>query len=118
MITWYRDTESNRLVKVTTESFCGSLFDSFEDSPILRNMAENESIHGDNDLNNEQPLRTMREYLQPPRNSSPSCFIFPLNANNFRFKSGMIPLLPTFHGLESESPYLHLKELEEVCATL
>ncbi|XP_022862089.1 uncharacterized protein LOC111382375 [Olea europaea var. sylvestris] len=59
----------------------------------------------------------MRDYLQLPQNSAPSCFIFPLNANNFRFKLGMIPLLPNFHGLESESPYLHLKEFEEVCAT-
>ncbi|XP_022849858.1 uncharacterized protein LOC111371943 [Olea europaea var. sylvestris] len=59
----------------------------------------------------------MRYYLQPPLNFAPSCFIFPLNANNFRFKSGMIPLLPNFHDLESESPYLHLKEFEKVCAT-
>ena len=29
----------------------------------------------------------------------------------------MIPLIPTFHGLDSESPYLHLKEFEEICAT-
>ena len=29
----------------------------------------------------------------------------------------MIPLLPNFHGLDSESPYLHLKEFDEVCAT-
>ena len=29
----------------------------------------------------------------------------------------MIFLLPNFHGLESESPYLHFKEFEEVCAT-
>ncbi|KAI3448686.1 hypothetical protein Pfo_005351 [Paulownia fortunei] len=77
-------------------------------------MAENESVQ---DENENQQVRTMRYYLQPPRNSSPSCFIFPLNANNFRFKSGMIPLLPNFHGLDSESPYLHLKEFDEVCAT-
>ncbi|XP_022856962.1 uncharacterized protein LOC111378029 [Olea europaea var. sylvestris] len=35
----------------------------------------------------------------------------------FLNQPGMIPLLPNFHGLESESPYLHLKEFEEVCAT-
>src|ERR1043165_5210441 len=29
----------------------------------------------------------------------------------------MIPLLPNFHGLESESPYLHLRDFDEVCAT-
>ena len=59
----------------------------------------------------------MREYLQPSRNSTLSCFIFPFNANNFKFKCGMIPLLHNFHGLESKSHYSHLKEVEEVCTT-
>ena len=29
----------------------------------------------------------------------------------------IVPLLPTFHGMESENPYSHIKELEEVCNT-
>ena len=29
----------------------------------------------------------------------------------------MISLLPKFHGLDSENPYQHLKEFEEVCST-
>uniref|UniRef100_A0A2N9IZH7 Uncharacterized protein n=1 Tax=Fagus sylvatica TaxID=28930 RepID=A0A2N9IZH7_FAGSY len=33
-------------------------------------------------------------------------------------KPGVIQLLPKFHGLDSENPYLHLKEFDEVCATL
>ena len=77
-------------------------------------MAKNESVQ---DENENQHVRTMRYYLQPPRNSFPSYFIFLLNANNFQFKPGMILLLPNFHGLDSESPYLHLKEFDEVCAT-
>ena len=28
-----------------------------------------------------------------------------------------MPLLPTFHGMESENPYSHVRELEEVCNT-
>nr|CAN71928.1 hypothetical protein VITISV_020876 [Vitis vinifera] len=28
-----------------------------------------------------------------------------------------MPLLPTFHGMESENPYSHIKEFEEVCNT-
>ena len=27
------------------------------------------------------------------------------------------PLLPTFHGMESENPYSHIQEFEEVCNT-
>lgn len=29
----------------------------------------------------------------------------------------MIPLIPHFHGMEAENPYLHIKEFEEVCST-
>ena len=29
----------------------------------------------------------------------------------------LIPLLPTFHGMESENPYSHIPEFEEVCDT-
>ena len=28
-----------------------------------------------------------------------------------------VPLLPTFHGMESENPYTHIREFEEVCNT-
>ncbi len=33
------------------------------------------------------------------------------------FKPGMIQLLPTFHGLENENSYVHVREFEEVVAT-
>ena len=112
MLNWYRDSNSGRLVKANSGTLYIDLFES--QSHTFNTMAENESLH---DEHENQPLRTMREYLQPPQSSSPSCFIFPLNDNNFRFKSGMITLLPNFRGLESESPYLHLKEFEEVCVT-
>jgi hypothetical protein len=52
-----------------------------------------------------------------PRNSAPSCVFFPLHGNNFNFKPDMILVLPKFHHIESENPYLHIKEFEEVCAT-
>ena len=32
-------------------------------------------------------------------------------------KPYLVPLLPTFHGMENENPYNHIKEFEEVCAT-
>jgi dsDNA-binding SOS-regulon protein len=37
---------------------------------------------------------------------------------NIDFKPGLIQLLPRFHGLDSESAYLHIKEFEEVIATI
>ena len=42
---------------------------------------------------------------------------FPPNASRFNFKPGIIQLLHTFHGFESENPYLHLMEFKEVCNT-
>jgi hypothetical protein len=32
-------------------------------------------------------------------------------------KPAIIQVLPTFHGLDLENPYLHLREFEEVCNT-
>ena len=30
-------------------------------------------------------------------------------------KPYIVPMLPTFHGIESENPYSHIQEFEEVC---
>ena len=29
----------------------------------------------------------------------------------------LVPLLPTFHGMENENPYTHIRDFEEVCMT-
>ena len=78
----------------------------------LTDQGDNRSQHNDNN----QP-RTMRDYMNPMRTSAPSCLVFPADANNFNFKPGIIQLLPIFYGLDSENPYLHLREFEEVCNT-
>ena len=76
-------------------------------------QGDNQSQHG-HDQN--QP-RTLRDYMNPTRTGAPSCIVFPPEASWFNFKLGIIQLLPTFHGLESENPYLHLRDFEEVCNT-
>jgi len=55
--------------------------------------------------------------MNPTRTSTPSYIVFPPNASHFNFKPGIIQLLPYFHGLDLENPYLHLREFEEVCNT-
>ena len=62
-------------------------------------------------------MKTLNDYLHPTRTATPSCIMFPPNMPNLDFKPGMIQLLPTFHGLESENPYVHIREFEEVVAT-
>ena len=63
------------------------------------------------------PTKSLHDYLHPTCNSAPSCIMFPANVQNFDFKPGMIPLLPTFHGMENKNPYVHFREFEEVVAT-
>ena len=57
----------------------------------------------------------MRDHIHPPRMSAPSCIV-PLT-EQLVIKPFLVPLLPTFHGMESENPYSHMREFEKVCNT-
>ena len=104
MHNWCRDIKSGRLIRI--------------EAPNLKKNCE-KMDEGEVEMDNDnQQVRSMRDFLEPQRNTIPSCFVYPPNANNFKLKPGMIQLLPNFHGLESENPYLHLKEFEEICVTL
>ena len=59
--------------------------------------------------------RSMRDCKHPPLMSAPSCTIPPIEQLTIR--PHIVPLLPTFHGMESENPYAHIKDFEEVCNT-
>ncbi|RVX07104.1 hypothetical protein CK203_030583 [Vitis vinifera] len=43
--------------------------------------------------------------------SAPSCIVPP--TEQLVIRPHIVPLLPTFHGMESENPYSHIKEFEE-----
>jgi hypothetical protein len=76
---------------------------------------DNQSLHNENNENNR--VRILEDYMNPTRTSARSCIIFPPDASHFNFKPDIIQLLSTFHGLDLENPYLHLREFEEVCNT-
>ena len=59
--------------------------------------------------------RSMRDHIHPPRVSAPSCIIPP--PEDVAMRPCLVPLLPTFHGMENENPYTHIKDFEEVCTT-
>jgi hypothetical protein len=65
--------------------------------------------------------QTLRELVAPDLNQQPLCITFPVldaaNAN-FELKSGLIQILPAFHGCAGEDPHKHLKELHVVCSTM
>jgi len=83
-------------------------------SSFSENMVEedNQSLHNENNR-----VRTLRGHMNLTRTSALSCIVFPPDASHFNFKSSVIQLLPSFHGLYLENPYLHLREFEEVCNT-
>ena len=64
---------------------------------------------------NPTAYMSMRDHIHPPRVSSPSCIIPP--ADDVVARPYLMPLLPTFHGMENENPYTHNREFEEVCTT-
>ena len=93
---------------------------------LLSSMVEHRLPNPDNPIDQEDRAsehgypnhpRTLRDFMNPTRTGSPSCIVFPADAAHFNFKPGVIQLLPTFYGLESENPYQHLREFEEVCNT-
>ncbi|RVW28488.1 hypothetical protein CK203_113670 [Vitis vinifera] len=60
---------------------------------------------------NPNAYLSMRDRMYPPRMSSPSCIVPPLE--QLIIRPHIVPLLPNFHGMESENPYAHIKEFEE-----
>ena len=57
---------------------------------------------------NPNAYRTMRDHIHPPRVSAPSCIIPP--ADDVAVRPYLVPLLPTYHGMENENPYTHLRD--------
>ena len=59
--------------------------------------------------------RSMRGHIHPHRVSARSCIMPP--AEDVAVRPYLVPLLPTFHGMENENPYTHIRDFEEVCIT-
>ncbi|KAK4389867.1 hypothetical protein Sango_2323700 [Sesamum angolense] len=60
--------------------------------------------------------RTIKELNAPNSDQQPLCITYSDANDVFELKSGLIHLLPSFHGLTGEDPHKHLKELHVVCA--
>ena len=64
---------------------------------------------------NLHEFKSIRDHIHHPRMSAPSCIVPPIEEMIVR--PYLVPLLPTFHVMESENPYTHFREFEEVCNT-
>ena len=111
MFQWTRNTK-RRLVKtnVPQESDCevNLNFDPME--PPHEKQQSQQGVE-----RNLNAFRSMRDHIHPPRMSAPSC-IMP-STEEMVVKPYLVPLLPTFHGMENENHYTHIREFEEVCNT-
>ncbi|WKA10592.1 hypothetical protein VitviT2T_028157 [Vitis vinifera] len=106
---WIRDQEG-RLVRIenpqdTELDICVNIMDPPQE--------DQNSQHGQGD--NPNAYLSMMDRMHPPRMSAPSCIVPPLE--QLIIRPYIVPLLPNFHGMESENPYAHIKEFEEVCNT-
>ena len=81
---------------------------------IMETTPEDQHSHHDHQ-DNPNEFRSMRDCMHPPRMSAPSCIVPP--TEQLVIIPHIVPLLPTFHGMESENPYAHIKEFEVVCNT-
>ncbi|CAJ2633227.1 uncharacterized protein LOC123890943 [Trifolium pratense] len=61
--------------------------------------------------------RTLRQLAAPDVNYNGLCIQYTNVDIPFELKSGLIHLLPKFHGLAGEDPHKHLKEFQVVCST-
>ncbi|KAL6341316.1 hypothetical protein AAG906_032434 [Vitis piasezkii] len=106
---WIRDS-GGRLVKLETphNKELELSLNIMETTP-----EDQHSHHGHQDNPNE--FRSMRDHMHPPRMSAPSCIVPPIE--QLVIRPHIVPLLPTFHGMESENLYAHIKEFEDVCNT-
>ncbi|KAH9716295.1 hypothetical protein KPL71_021412 [Citrus sinensis] len=62
--------------------------------------------------------RTLRELAELDLNQQPLCIQYVDLEVNFELKSGLIHLLPKFHGFAGEDPHKHLKEFHVVCSSM
>ena len=108
---WDRDT-SGKLHRISTplEQGCEVSVHSENMDPVPEEQQSQQGTPV-----NPTAYRSMRDHIHPPRVSAPSCIIPP--AEDVAVRPYLVPLLPTFHGMENENPYTHIRDFEEVCIT-
>ena len=111
MFQWIRNSKG-RLVKVSIPQESDSKL-SLNLNPMEPPPKEQQSQQGVE--RNPNSFRSMRDHIHPPQMSAPSCIV--PQTEQMVIRSHIVPLFPTFHGMESENPYQHVREFEDVCNT-
>ena len=69
-------------------------------------IEDNQEEQGEMAAANNQ---TLKELATPDLDQQPLCILYPNLEVAFELKSGLIHLLPTFHGFAGENPNKHLR---------
>ena len=81
------------------------------------NDIDNENLERGSNQGEEVPRhRTMRDYMNPQRQTPTSAIVLPAHQATLNIKPGMLAALPQFHGFDSEQPYTHIKDFEDACS--
>ena len=83
------------------------------DQPPEFNM-EGQEEEGQIRLQLQVPSEAIGKVYSGIPKSSPSCIILLADTHTFVIKPNMLPSLPRFCGMKSESPCIHIKEFEEM----
>ena len=111
MYQWDRNTTSKlERINALQEQSCELSLNSDQMEPPPKEQQSQQGIQ-----RNPNAYRTMWDHIPPPRVSAPSCIVPPIE--DMILRPYILPLLPTFHGMESENPYTHIRDFEEVCNT-
>ena len=78
-------------------------------------VAPTENIQNAPQRETTQVPITLWEQRNPPMESTPSCIVLP--KENYVVRSQVLVELPTYHGMENENPYTHIRDFQVLCRT-
>ena len=105
MFQWDRNTTGRLVItSIPQEQDCELHLDNDQMEPLPEEQQNQQGNQGNQ--GNLNAYRSMRNHIHPPRVSAPSCIVPPIE--DMVVRPYIFPLLPTFHGMESENPYSHI----------
>jgi hypothetical protein len=115
-----RNLRRTRKAPVESETIkMGDVFRN-ENEPEIEQQNHDVRVENDEQIRawNVDFTTSLQDLFAPVMTSSHSCIMPPpTNATHFDLKPHVIQLLPSFHGLDNENPYGHVKKFKDMCAT-
>ena len=85
---------------------------------LIINRSQGQTIEGMAEQERDV-RRALKDYSSATVDAAPSCIVRPtITANYFELKPSFIQMVPSFHGMSTEDPNLHIHNFLEICDTL